>query len=64
MSNIARKSDREYNMLFKEPEFSYCFNAAEPVEIYKDNTYDHYLYRQGELCTFEYEWEKEIKDFD
>ena len=57
-------TDRKYDVLFREPDFSYCFNARQPVEIYKDNSYDHHLFRRGELCTFEHDWEKDIKDID
>ena len=56
--------DRKYDIMFREPVFSYCFNAKEPVEIYDDNTHDHRLFRRGELYVFEHDWEKDIKDAD
>lgn len=61
---MTGKFDREYDAMFREPVFSYCFNAAEPIESYKDNTYDQHQFRRGELCSFEHEWEKDIKDYD
>lgn len=53
-----------YESLFKEPVFSYPFNAALPVESYKDNEFDQHQHRRGELGEIEHEWEKDIKDFD
>ena len=48
--------------LFEEPTYSYCFNAMLPVEIWKDNTEEHYMFIKGELCVLPHEWEKDIKD--
>ena len=56
--------DKYYESLFKEPVFSYPFNAALPVESYKNNEFDQHQHRRGELGEIEHEWEKDIKDFD
>ena len=50
--------------IFKEPEPSYCFNAAEPVTFWIDNTHDEHKFFRGELCQFEHEWEKEELIFE
>lgn len=49
----------EKTSLFREPEYSYCFHVAEQVDLYVDNTYDQHKFYQGELCSFEHEWERE-----
>ena len=57
-----KKSSREPEVVFKESEYSYCFNAAEPVPIWKDNSHDPHLFVRGELCTYDFDWKKEKND--
>lgn len=57
-------NNKENELLFRKPEPSYCFNAAEPVTFWIDNTYDEHQFHLRELCEFEHEWEKEELVFD
>ena len=53
----------ELERMCTEPVYHYPFGGPDvPVEIWKDNTKDQHLFVLGELCTFEHEWEKDIKD--